>query len=136
MGSGPSMETRAEITAKYARDYQQASITVRKAGGGVEDEPGILDRDTVAHYGPTLTGEFARTVNRTCVHTGWVFTRSMRNNAHVHVLAALEDAVATVPFDVTGLDFDNGPESMNHDVIDWAAGRKSFFTRTRLHKTS
>ena len=41
------------------------------------------------------------------MRTGWVFTRSARNNAHVHVLAALQAAVQTIPFEVVGLDFDS-----------------------------
>ena len=31
-------------------------------------------RATRSHCGPTLKGEFARTLNLTCVNTGWVFT--------------------------------------------------------------
>lgn len=110
------------------------SIKVRKAGDEVEDSPGFFEGDTVAHCGPTLKGEFARTVNLTDMRSGWVFTRSMRNNAHVHVLAALDHAVAGIPFEVTGLDFDNGSEFINHDVIDWAAEQKIFFTRARPYK--
>lgn len=112
----------------------RSSITIRKAGDEVEDSPGFFEGDTVAHCGPTLKGEFARTVNLTDMHTGWVFTRSIRNNAHVHVLSALQAATSQIPFEVTGLDFDNGSEFINHDVIDWAAGRKIFFTRSRPYK--
>lgn len=112
----------------------RSSITVRKAGDEVEDSPGFFEGDTVAHCGPTLRGEFCRTLNLTDMHTGWVFTRSIRNNAHLHVLAALTAAVEQIPFEVTGLDFDNGSEFINHDVIDWAAGRKIFFTRSRPYK--
>lgn len=42
----------------------------------------------------------------TDVHTGWVFTRSVRNNAHTHILGALKAGVEEIPFEVTGLDFD------------------------------
>jgi transposase InsO family protein len=110
------------------------SITIRKAGDEVEEGPGFFEGDTVAHCGPTLKGEFARTVNLTDMRTGWVFTRSMRNNAHVHVLAALDAALTAIPFEVTGLDFDNGSEFINHDVINWAADKKIFFTRGRPYK--
>lgn len=112
----------------------RSSISIRKAGDEVEAEPGFFEGDTVAHCGPSLKGEFARTVNLTCVHTGWVFTTSVRNNAHTHILAALSAAVATVPFEVVGLDFDNGSEFINHPVIDWAAGKKIFFTRSRPYQ--
>jgi hypothetical protein len=39
----------------------RASIKIRKAGDEVEAEPGFFEGDTVAHCGPTLKGEFART---------------------------------------------------------------------------
>jgi len=112
----------------------RSSITVRKAGDEVEQSPGFFEGDTVAHCGPTLKGEFARTLNLTDVHTGWVFTRSIRNNAHVHILSALKAGVDQIPFEVTGLDFDNGSEFLNHAVIEWAGKRQIFFTRSRPYK--
>ncbi|WP_417556479.1 integrase catalytic domain-containing protein [Microbacterium sp.] len=112
-----------EITVKYAREYAK-----------VEDEPGSFEGDTVAHRGPTLKGEFCRTLNLTDMRTGWVFTRSIRNNASIHILAGLAAAVEQVPFLITGLDFDNGSEFINHDVVNWAAGRDIVFTRSRPYK--
>lgn len=110
------------------------SITVRKAGDEVEAEPGFFEVDTVAHCGPTLQGEFVRSVNFTDMLTGWVFTRAIRNNARVHILAAFDQFIATVPFMVTGIDSDNGSEFINHDLIAWAGDRKIFFTRSRPYK--
>lgn len=112
----------------------RSSVKIRKAGDEVEAEPGFFEGDTVAHCGPTLKGEFARTLNLTCVHTGWVFTRTVRNNAHAHILAGLQAAVDNVPFAVTGLDFDNGSEFLNTAVIGWAADRGIYFTRSRPYK--
>jgi hypothetical protein len=112
----------------------RSSIKIRKAGDEVEAEPGFFEGDTVAHCGPTLRGEFARSVNLTCVHTGWVFTRSTRNNAHANILAALQAGVQEIPFAVTGLDFDNGGEFLNRAVIKWAAEQDIYFTRSRPYK--
>jgi hypothetical protein len=112
----------------------RSSIKIRRAGDEVEAEPGFFEGDTVAHCGPTLKGEFARTLNLTDVHTGWVFTRSVRNNAHIHILGALKAGVEQIPFEVTGLDFDNGSEFLNHAVIKWAGEREIFFTRSRPYK--
>ena len=112
----------------------RSSITIRKAGDEVEDTPGFFEGYTVAHCGPTLKGEFCRTVNLTDMRTGWVATRSVRDNAHLNVLAARQHATSQIPFEVVGLDFDNGGEFINHDVINWAAGRKIFFTRSRPYK--
>jgi len=73
----------------------RASIKIRKPGDEVEAEPGFFEGDTVAHCGPTLKGEFARTLNE--VLTGWVFTRTVSNNAHVHILGALKAGEEEVP---------------------------------------
>ena len=110
------------------------SITIRKVTDEVEAEPGFFEGDTVAHCGPTLKGEFARTLNLTDVHTGWVFTRTIRNNAHTHILAGLRAAVGEIPYAVTGLDFDNGGEFLNKPVIGWAGGQGICFTRSRPYK--
>jgi len=110
------------------------SIKIRKAGDEVEAEPGFFEGDTVAHCGPTLKGAFARTLNLTDVHTGWVFTRTVRNNANTYILGALKAGVHEIPYEVTGLDFDNGSEFLNKGVIKWAAEMEIFFTRSRPYK--
>jgi hypothetical protein len=51
-----------------------------------------------------LKGEFARTLNLNDVHIGWVFTRTVRNNAHTHVLGALKAGIHEIPYEITGLD--------------------------------
>ncbi len=112
----------------------RTSIKIRKAGDEVEAEPGFFECDTVANCGPTLAGEFARTVNFTAVLTGWVFTRSIRNNAHLHIRQVMDAAVDGIPYCVVGLDFDNGSEFLNYPMIDWAAEKKIFFTRGRPYK--
>lgn len=112
----------------------RSSIKVRKAGDEVETEPGFFEVDTVAHCGPTLKGEFARTVNLTDVLTGWTFTRSIRNNAQRHVKAALTAAISTIPYPVIGVDFDNGSEFINYTIVDWADRLDLYFTRSRPYK--
>ena len=110
------------------------SIKIRKAGDEVSSEPGFFEVDTVAHCGPTLKGEFARTLTLTDVSTGWVHMEAMRNNAHKHIRTALDAAIEAIPYQVQGLDCDNGSELINYDVVEWAAGRDIFFTRARPYK--
>ncbi len=52
----------------------------------------------------------------------------MRNN--VHIRGALKAGVARTPFEVTGLDVDNGLETPNHADTTWSADLKIFFTRS------
>jgi hypothetical protein len=130
-------KARDQITGKSATKASpllRSSIKIRKAGDEVEAEPGFFEGDTVAHCGPTLKGEFARTLNLTDAHIGWVFTRTVRNNAHIHILAALKAGIHEIPYEVTGLDFDNGTEFLNKAVIKWAARMEIFFTRSRPYK--
>ncbi|MFV3741769.1 integrase catalytic domain-containing protein, partial [Mycobacterium tuberculosis] len=110
------------------------SIKVRRAGDEVEAEPGFFEGDTVAHCGPTLKGEFAHTLNLTDVHIGWVFTRTVRNNARTHILAGLKASVTEIPHGITGLDFDNGTVFLNKPVISWAGDNGIYFTRFRPYK--
>lgn len=110
------------------------SISIRKAGDEVEAEPGFFEVDTVAHCGPSLKGEFIRSVNFTDMHTGWVFTTAIRNNATVHMMGAFGRFIDQVPFAVSGIDCDNGSEFINHELIGWAGQAKIFFTRSRPYK--
>lgn len=123
-------------TATKPGSLLRNSISIRKAGDEVEAEPGFFEVDTVAHCGPTLKGEFARSVNFTDMVTGWTFTTAIRNNARVHMLGALDRFIQAVPFYVSGIDCDNGSEFINHDVIGWARDRDVFFTRARPHKSN
>lgn len=122
------------ISATRSGALLRTSITIRKAGDEAESEAGFLECDTVAHCGPTLKGEFARTLTATCVYTGWTHLEVLRNNARVHMLAALDRLAAALPFAIAGLDCDNGSEFINDKVVEWAGDRKIFFTRSRPYK--
>lgn len=74
--------------------------------------------DTFAHDGSAPTGEFTRSVNLTDVHTGRALTQAICNNARAHALAAVQPGIETILYLVNGLDFDNGSELINHDVIN------------------
>lgn len=110
------------------------SIAIRKAGDELEDVPGMLECDTVAHCGPTLQGEFARTLTMTDMSTGWTECGSIRNNASKWILETVETLRESFPFPVTGFDSDNGSEFINHDVADWLQTQDIAFTRSRPYK--
>src|SRR5699024_4229257 len=109
----PAKDPLRGISKTAPSPLLRTSIPVLQAGDEVEYTPGFFEGDTVAHCGPTLKGEFARTINLTDMLTGWVYTRSMRNNAHVHIRQAMDTALEQIPYEVTGADFDNGSEFIN-----------------------
>lgn len=110
------------------------SIAIRKAGDELEDVPGMLECDTVAHCGATLQGEFARTLTMTDMSTGWTECGSIRNNASKWILETVKALRESFPFPITGFDSDNGSEFINHDVAYWLQEQDIAFTRSRPYK--
>ena len=74
------------------------SITIRTCADEAPDRPGVIEADTVAHCGPTLIGEFARTLTMTDMVTGWTENCSVRNNAAKWILAGVEQLTGRFPF--------------------------------------
>ena len=110
------------------------SIKVRKAIDEMEFEPGFIETDTVAHCGNTLQGEFIRTVTATDVYTSWTENIAVRNNAHMHIIDALNKIDKAFPNKIKGIDSDNGSEFINEWVVSWANDKKLYFTRSRPYK--
>ena len=101
----------------------------------MEAEPGFFEVDTVAHCGPVLKGEFARTVNMTDVLTGWTFTRSIRGRRRQGASSrppAPPWTRSRSPCWARG--FDNGSEFINHGVVRWAGNLDIYFTRSRPYR--
>jgi hypothetical protein len=124
------------VSATKAGPLLRNSITVRKAGDEHEQVPGFIEADMVVHCGPTLAGEFARTLTATDVLTGWTENVAVRNGAHKWVLAAMDEIVARLPFPLVGLDTDNGGEFINYAMIEWAGEKDIYFTRSRPYKSN
>ena len=53
------------------------SISIRTCANETPDQPAVIEADTVAHCGPTLIGEFARTLSMTDVVIGCTENCSM-----------------------------------------------------------
>lgn len=93
------------------------------AGGENENEPGFFMADTVAHAGSTVGGHSVITLNATCLHTGWVFTRSLADNAPDRVADILQwalDEITGIPFWVNAVELSNACERVHEAVGSWA----------------
>ena len=90
----------------------------------------------VAHCGPSARGEYAYTLNLTDVCTGWTEPLAIRNRAQRWVLEGLKTIRGRLPFDLLALDFDNGGEFINHDLVDWAQAEDIELTRSRPYKSN
>lgn len=112
------------------------SIKVRKAGDEHEQAPGFVEADLVMHCGPSLQGEFVRSLTVTDVFTGWTENMALKNGAHRWVVEAMTVIETRLPFPLVGLDTDNGGEFINRALIKWANDRTLFFTRARPYKSN
>lgn len=110
------------------------SISLSKAGDALPTIPGVIEADTVAHCGPTLQGEFARTLTMTDLVTGWTENQSIRNNASKWILEAIEELQGRFPFPMTVFDSDNGSEFINYDVAGWLQEQDIAQTRSRPYQ--
>jgi hypothetical protein len=124
------------ISTTKAGSMLRSSIKVRRAGQASTDRPGFGETDLVAHCGPSARGEYAYTLNLTDVCTGWTEPLAIRNRAHRWVLEGLQTIRERLPFDLLALDFDNGGEFINHDLVDWATAEDIELTRSRPYKSN
>jgi len=106
-------------------------IPIRMGTQWDESTPGFEEVDLVAHCGWTTTGEYVNTLDATDICTGWTETRAVINKAQKHVFEALKDIRANLPFDLLGIDSDNGSEFINHELYRYCTEESILFTRSR-----
>lgn len=107
------------------------SITIRTCADEAPKVPGVIEADTVAHCGPTLIGEFVRTLTMTDMVTGWTQNYSIRNNASKWIVEGIEQLQGHFPFEMTVFDSDCGSEFINFEVASWLQERDIDQTRSR-----
>jgi len=94
----------------------------------------VIEADTVAPCGPTLIGEFARTLTMTDIVTGWTENCSVRNNASKWIVQGIQELQQWFPFEGKVFDSDCGSEFINHEVAGWLQARDIEQTRSRPYQ--
>jgi len=108
-------------------------IPIRTWADWDEDRPGFCEMDLVDHSGGlVLRGQdHAWTLCFTDIHTTWTESVAVRNKAQVHVFAAIQQARKRLPFQLLGIDSDNGSEFINHELYRYCRQEEITFTRGR-----
>lgn len=109
----------------------KAQIPVRTFADWDDQACGFLEIDLVSHDGGDARGEFCFTLDATCVATGWTETRAIKNKASKWVLDALKSIRSELPFEMLGIDSDNGSEFINTGLLRFCEQENITFTRTR-----
>lgn len=120
-------------TTKAGSDLSKL-IPVRAFFDWDERTPGFFEADTVSHDGGNAYGEHCFTVDVTDVCTGWIELRAVLNKAQRWVKEAIEDVHNTLPYQMRGLDSDNGSEFKNHQLFTWCKQNNIEFTRSRSYR--
>jgi len=106
-------------------------IAIRTFADWDEKIPGFVEVDLVGHDGGILKGDFLYSLDVTDVHTGWTETKAIRNKAQVWVFNALKEIRKRLPFELLGIDSDNGSEFINVHLLNYCEREHITFTRSR-----
>jgi len=109
----------------------KSQIPIRTFSEWDDARVGFVEIDLVGHDGGDGSGDFAQTLDVTDVSTGWTETEAVRNKAQVHVFEALAEIRQRLPFQLLGIDSDNGSEFINGPLLRFCQAEKITFTRTR-----
>ena len=96
--------------------------------------PGYTEIDLVSHSGDRADGEFIHTLTLTDIHTGWTENQAVMGKSQAYVVEALEQIRKRLPFELRGIDSDNGSEFINHHLHDYCQLLGIEFTRGRPYK--
>jgi len=110
------------------------AIPIRTFSDWDEKKPGFLEADLVGHDGGNASGDFAQSLNFVDVLTGWDESAACINKAQVHVFEAIRVASARFPFEILGIDSDNGSEFINAHMLRYCIENKITFTRSRAYR--
>jgi hypothetical protein len=96
--------------------------------------PGFVEADLVSHSGNSADGEFIHSLNLTDIHTTWVETRAVLGRGQIGIRNALDEMRTALPFELQGLDSDNGVEFINGHLFRYCQAHHIQFTRGRPYK--
>lgn len=112
----------------------KSQIPIRTFTEWNEACPGFTEIDLVGHDGGNASGDFCYTLDLTDVASGWTETRAIGNKAQVWVVEELKWIEKRLPFELLGIDSDNGSEFINAHLLRYCQARKLTFTRARSYR--
>lgn len=110
------------------------NIPIRTFADWDENKPGYVEIDLVGHEGGVSSGDFCFTLTVTDVCSSWTEVRALKNKAQKWTFEALLDVKKTLPFNILGIDSDNGSEFINAHLYRYCDSHNITFTRSRPHR--
>lgn len=97
-------------------------------------EVGWTEVDTVAHCGGDMGGSFIWSLTSVEILSGWTEVRAVWNRGQHATLEGMKAIEAAQPFELKGVDSDNGGEFLNHHLYGWLKSRGIKQTRSRPYR--
>jgi len=92
---------------------------------------GYVEMDLVVHCGSSTFGDYINTLSTTEVSSGWWEGEAIIGKSQQSTFQALKQIRGRAPFDLKGLDSDNGSEFINDILYKYCCREKLEFTRSR-----
>jgi len=109
-------------------------IPIRAFADWTEKKPGYVETDLVAHCGDTAEGFYLYTLCAVDVASGWTECLPVWGKTNVNVRQSIHRMRRHLPFNLLGIDSDNGSEFINHSLYNYCRDEKITFTRSRSYK--
>lgn len=109
-------------------------IPIRTFADWDENRPGFLEVDLVSHEGGDASGDFCCTLDAVDIATTWTEQVAVRNKAQIWTFEGITEIQKRLPFEVLGLDSDNGSEFINRHLLQYCEEEKIQFTRSRPYR--
>jgi hypothetical protein len=109
-------------------------IPIRTFADWQENRPGFVETDLVAHCGESTDGFYLNTLCAVDVAIGWTECLPVWGKGQERVKTALHKIRSDLPFNLLGVDSDNGSEFINQCFYDYCRRQEITFTRSRAYK--
>lgn len=109
-------------------------IPVRTFADWDDLKPGFFEIDLVGHDGGNIKGDFIYSFNSTDVSTGWTEVEAIKNKARKWSFQGLLNIKNRLPFELLGIDSDNGGEFINDHFVNFCSQSQITFTRSRSYR--
>ena len=110
------------------------AIPVRTFADWDEQRPGFVEIDLVAHCGETAAGEYLNTLCSIDIETRWTEVVAVLNKGQKATFEGIQIMRQRLPFDLLGIDSDNGSEFINGHLLRYCTDQEITFTRSRPYK--
>lgn len=105
-----------------------------RVGVWEETDPGFSEIDLVAHCGDNGAGVFISTLNSSDIATQWFEAEPVMGKAQERILSGIQEIEERLPFNLSGIDSDNGSEFINRQLYEHCLKKNIIFTRSRPYK--